>query len=177
MSEQWFVVRTKAGREVTASVSVAEKGYHTFLPVHIVQRTHARRVETLSRPLFPRYLFVQFDPDAKTHGNINTCRGVISRGLIVDMRDSPIAVPDRVIAAIRDRERAMLAQAGEITTGYRPGDTFQIQRGHATVTAHYMGEEKGKVMAIVEFMGKGHIQAFDFAGVPRSQNMLDGFAA
>jgi transcriptional antiterminator RfaH len=174
----WYVVRTKAGREVTASVSVAEKGYQTFLPVQFVQRTHARKVEQLSRPLFPRYLFVRFDPSDDTHGDINTCRGVVSRGLIVNIKDKPISVPDAVIGAIRDRERVMRAVAGEIKTGYQPGETFTVAVGRfASMPATYMGEEKGKVMAIVEFMGKGHIQAFDFGDVPRAQNTLDGFAA
>lgn len=178
MAENWFVVRTKAGREVTASVAVAERGYQTFLPVQIVQRTHARKVETLSRPLFPRYLFVRFDPIRTDYGNINTCRGIVSRGLIVNIDASPIPVPDRVIDAIRDRERVMRAVAGEVKTGYRPGETFTVAVGRfASMPATYMGEEKGKVMAIVEFMGKGHIQAFDFVDVPLAQNVLDGFAA
>jgi transcriptional antiterminator RfaH len=178
MSQAWYVARTKTGREVTASVSVAEKGYPTFLPMQVVQRTHARKVEQLNRPLFPRYIFVRFDQKTDQYGDINTCRGVASRGLIVSVMDNPVAVPDLVIEAIRDRERIMRAQAGEIKTGYRPGDTFTVQCGtFASFPATYMGEERGKVMAIVELFGRGHIQAFDFADVPRSQNALDGFAA
>lgn len=166
MTKQWFVARTKTGQEVTASVAVASKGFSVFLPVHKVRRTHARKVQELTRPLFPRYLFVQFDPAADAFGEINFCRGVADRGLIVSVTDHPLRIPDDVIAQIRAHEQAELAKAGLMLTGYKPGDTFQIQRGHAAVTAHYMGEDKGKVMAIVEFMGKGHIQVFEFSEVP-----------
>jgi transcriptional antiterminator RfaH len=176
MPDRWFVARTKPGQEVTASVSVAALGYPIFLPVHIVRRTHARKVEQLSRPMFPRYIFVRFDPDYD-YSDIKTSRGVASRCLIVNVGDNPVAVPDLVIEAIRGRERIILANAGEIRTGYAPGDTFQIQRGHAFLTAHYLGEEAGKVMAIVEFMGKGHIQTFDFEEVPLSAIAIDERAA
>lgn len=176
MVNQWFVARCKTGREVTASVSVAAKGFEVFLPVQMVTVTHARRRELVSRPLFPRYLFIAFDPTNDTHGEINWCRGISSRGLMVNADGKPLPVPDKVIARIRGDEADMLAKAGQVTTGYLPGETFQIARGHAQVTATYMGEERGKVMVIVEFMGKGHIQALDFSEVP-AKKFLDSHAA
>lgn len=178
MTAQWFVARCKTGQEFTASVSVVAKGYMVFLPQQQVTRTHARKVQQLTRPLFPRYLFVRFDPKAERHGEINYCRGIASRGLIVSTEDWPVPIPDPVIEAIRDRERIMRAQAGEIRTGYKPGDTFTVQCGtFASFPATYMGEERGKVAAIVEMFGKGHIVSIDFADVPRSPRALDGFAA
>lgn len=176
MAEQWHVARTKTGREVTASVAVAEKGYAVFLPVELVWVTHARIRKQVSRPLFPRYLFVQFDQAHDTHGEINWCRGVANRGLMVNADGKPMAIRDSIIAEIRGDEAAMLAKAGQVTTGYRAGETFTVQRGHATVTATYMGEENGKVLAIVEMMGRGHIQTFDFSEVPPKE-LLDSRAA
>ena len=173
--KQWFVVRTKTGGEVTASIAVAGKGFDVFLPVQLVTRMRNRKREEVSRPLFPRYLFVAFDPARDTHGEINWCRGVANRGLMVTADGRPIPVKDSIIAQIRGEEAARMAKAGQVTTGYSPGETFQIQRGHATITAVYMGEEKGKVMCIVEFMGRGHIQTLDFSEVP--QKLLDSHAA
>jgi transcriptional antiterminator RfaH len=64
MAEQaWFVVRTKQAKEITAACSIAAEGFHAFLPVQLVERSHAGKRERVSRPLFPRYLFVQFDRD------------------------------------------------------------------------------------------------------------------
>lgn len=178
MTAAWFVARTKTGREVTASVAVAEKGFQAFLPVHLVKRTHAGKVQQLSRPLFPRYLFVRFDPATDAYGQINYCRGVASRCLIVNLQDNPVSVPDPVIEAIRDRERIMRAQAGDLSTGYQPGDTFTVQCGpYTSFQATYMGEDKGKVAAIVEMFGRGHLVSIDFAEVPPCENAIAQFAA
>jgi transcriptional antiterminator RfaH len=178
MPAQWFVARTKTGREVTASVSVAGKGYPVFLPVQLVRRSHARKVEQVSKPLFPRYLFIRFDLANDTHGEINWCRGVANRGLIVNADNKPISIPDPVIDRIRDRERTMLAKAGEATTGYQPGETFKIPVGiFASFVATYLGEEKGIVFATVEVFGRAHIQKFAFEDVPLSPRAIDNFAA
>lgn len=177
MSKQWFVARTKTSQEVRASVSVASCGFDVFLPIHTVRRTHGGKTENVSRPLYPRYVFVAFDPAAEAHGCINNCRGVANRGLIVTASGAPVRVPDAVIANIRAGEMAMRAHAGEVTTGYLPGETFELQRGrHSAITAQYMGEENGKVFALVNMFGKGHVIEVDYAVVP-SKKYVDGLCA
>jgi transcriptional antiterminator RfaH len=165
----WFAARTKIGKEVQASVNVASmEGFDVFLPVAPVQRKHARKTETVNKPLYPRYLFIAFDPDLDRHGAINNCRGVASRGLIVTASGRPKPIPDTIIQQIRDREAAALAVIGEATTGYKPGDTFELKRGHfATMTATYMGEDRGRVWATVELFGRGHMVDLEFEEVPR----------
>jgi hypothetical protein len=52
--EHWYVVRTLAQRECHAAQQLANQDYCAFLPLHLKNRRHARRVETISAPLFPR---------------------------------------------------------------------------------------------------------------------------
>jgi transcriptional antiterminator RfaH len=178
MADQWFVVRTKQARETTAACAIAAEGFHAFLPVTLVERSHAGKRERVSRPLFPRYLFVQFDSGITPFGKLNYCRGVANRGLMCDAMDRPIAVPDKVIERIRDRQRAMLAKAGEATTGYRPGDTFHLQRGpHAQLEATYMGEENGQVFVTVTLFGRGFLQTLAFEDVPPCEKSIDRISA
>jgi transcriptional antiterminator RfaH len=165
--ERWFVARTKTGAEVRASVAVAACGFQVFLPVQMVTRAHAGKREQVSRPLFPRYLFVSFDPEAKGHGCINNCRGVANRGLMVSADGDPIAIPNPIIEKIRQRADAMLAKAGEVTTGYQPGEVFQIAVGpFASFEASYMGEDRGKVWALVTLFGRAMTISLDFEAVP-----------
>jgi transcriptional antiterminator RfaH len=172
MSEQWFVVRTKQAKETTAACAIAAEGFHAFLPVQLVERSHAGKRERVSRPLFPRYLFVEFDRDVTPFGKLNYCRGVASRGLMCDAMDRPIPVPTSVIDRIRDSERAMMAKVGEATTGYRPGDTFLLQRGpYAKLEATYVGEENGAVFATVTLFGRGFLQTLSFEDVPPCGNV------
>lgn len=179
MAEQWFVVRTKQARETTAACAIAAEGFHAFLPVTLVERSHAGKRERVSRPLFNRYLFVQFDRTRDPFGKLNFCRGVASHnGLMCDSRGIPIPVPDRVIDAIRDRENAMKARAGEITTGYRPGDVFRIQVGKwAQFDATYVGEEKDKVWASISLFGMAHVITLPFSAVPLYQKPIDRISA
>jgi transcriptional antiterminator RfaH len=176
MGKHWYVARTKTGKEAQAAVSVASCGFAVFLPVHPVARSHARKQEIVNKPLFPRYLFVAFDPELKTHGPINNCRGVANRGLIVTSSGEPIPVPDLVMDQIRDRELAMLAKVGEAATGYEPGDTFKLSVGtYADFELTYLGEDKGKVTAIVTLLGRGHVVNLNFDVVPRK--LIDSVAA
>lgn len=174
---QWFAARTKIGKEIQASVSVASmEGFEVFLPVTLVQRSHARKIETISRPLFPRYLFISFDAALERHGAVNNCRGIANRGLIVTASGRPVAIPDAVIDQIRDREASELARIGEATTGYKPGDVFYLSRGpHAEIEATYMGEENGKVWVTVNMFGRSFVEELDFSVVPRK--LVDSRAA
>lgn len=178
MTAHWYVARCKTGREVVASVNVAEMGYPTFLPMMLVKRSHAGQVQQVNRPLFPRYLFVRFDAMSAGFGRINNCRGVANRGLIVNVDGIPKHIPDVVIDRIRGRETIMRAKAGEVTTGYQPGDTFKIPIGiFASMTATYVGEERGIVFATVEVFGRGHLQEFAFEDVPQNPKTLDSLCA
>jgi transcriptional antiterminator RfaH len=179
MAEQWFVVRTKPSKETTASVAIASEGFPAFMPVQIVERSHAGKRERVSRPLFPRYIFVQFDRENPGFGKLNYCRGVANKGLMCDAMDRPVSVPDAVITEIRDRERLSMAIAGETKTGFRPGDTFPIQRGSYTqITMTYMGEDKGEVWGTIELFGRPHVVHIPFEAVPQSGgNSIDKISA
>jgi transcriptional antiterminator RfaH len=74
--ERWYVARTLAQRERQAIQQLANQGYRTFLPLFLKNRRHARKVETISTPLFPRYLFVVFDRTRDRWRSINGTLGV-----------------------------------------------------------------------------------------------------
>lgn len=166
MGKIWAGVRFKTGGHDKASVAIAAKGFRVFLPVHITQRTHAGKRENVAKPLYPGWLFTQFDPAADSFWQINSCRGVANRGLMVTAGGRPKPIPDAVIEGIMSRETAMLAKVGEVTTGYEPGETFQIPVGRGLVTYRYMGEDKGTVWATVFMLGKHHLVEIEFSQVP-----------
>jgi hypothetical protein len=91
-----------------------------------------------------------------------------------DLMDRPLAVPDIVIEGIRKREDAMKARAGEIRTGYTPGDSFLIRRGdYASLTATYLGECNGEVWATITMFSRDHVVAIKFEDVPDSGRQVD----
>jgi transcriptional antiterminator RfaH len=98
----WYAAYTQPQKERWARSNLWELGFDVYLPEYLTVRRHARRVENVSRPLFPRYLFVaapagtMFKP-----AQAATARGVVD--LVRMGRDAP-SVPDRVIDELRARE-------------------------------------------------------------------------
>lgn len=61
---RWYCAETGPGRESLATDRLQHLGFAVFLPLCIREVRHARRVEVVQRPLFPRYLFLRFDVGA-----------------------------------------------------------------------------------------------------------------
>lgn len=178
MAEQWFVVICKQAKEFAAACSIEAEGFRTFVPIQIVERSHAGKRERVSRPLFPRYIFVQFDRESPGFGKINYCQHVANKGLMCDGMDRPIAIRPGVMDRIMDSERTMMARVGQVTTGYQPGDKFMLQCGpYANFEATYVGEENGEVFVTVEMFGRPHMQTIAFQDVPASGKLIDKISA
>lgn len=67
---RWFCLQTAPRGELLAVVHLTTKGFATFLPLH------QPGVGQVLRPLFPGWLFVQFDHQAGRWGAINGTPGV-----------------------------------------------------------------------------------------------------
>lgn len=123
---RWYVVQTQANAEAKALAHLRRQGFATYLPRYLKRRRHARRIETVPAPLFPRYLFVEIDIAAQRWRSIGSTIGV-SR--LVSNGDWPAAVPDDVIASLRVREDA----AGYVWLDQRPkfktGDKIRVMEG------------------------------------------------
>ena len=123
---QWYVVQTQANAENKAAGHLARQGFTTYLPRYLKKRRHARRVETVTAPLFPRYLFVEIDMAVQRWRSIYSTVGV-SR--LVCNGDQPTPVSDDVIGSLRSRE----GTSGLIRLVHRPnfksGDKVRILEG------------------------------------------------
>ena len=59
--QRWYVVQSQPNAELKAVAHLNRQGFATYLPRYLKRRRHARRVEIIAAPLFPRYLFVSID--------------------------------------------------------------------------------------------------------------------
>lgn len=95
--ERWFAVNTQPVAEARAQRNLQNQGFRTFMPRRRRVVRHARKLTTVAAPLFPRYLFVAFDPQRDQWRRINSTFGVsrlIMRG------EAPHPVPDGVTEAL-----------------------------------------------------------------------------
>ena len=87
--------------ERLAARYLRRQGYLAYLPRYAKRRRHARRVDYVRAPLFPRYLFVRFDTQATPWRPIISTVGV--RYLVMH-GDTPTRVPEGVVEEIQGRE-------------------------------------------------------------------------
>lgn len=57
----WYVAYTRFRGEYQAAAHLSRQGFQVYLPKYTKIRRHARRIERVASPLFPRYLFVAMD--------------------------------------------------------------------------------------------------------------------
>ena len=148
--ERWYVVRTLPQRERHAVQQLTNQGYRAFLPLHLKNRRHARKVETISAPLFPRYLFTILDRTRDRWRSINGTLGV-ERLLMCGGELQP--VPHGLV------ENLMLAADEDGTVHF----AYALQQGQrvkvaAGPFADLVGrlerlDDKGRVSVLLELMG------------------------
>lgn len=98
---RWYVVYTHNKSEHIAERHLRNQGFEIFLPKIKKQRCHARRIDWIRAPLFPRYLFVRLDIQRMRWASISSTLGVsdlITRG------KKPLAVPEGVVEEILKRQ-------------------------------------------------------------------------
>lgn len=98
--KRWYVIHTLPKSEEKALQHLQQQGYEAFLPRFHKTRRHARKVEVVIAPLFPRYMFVNLDLETDRWLPICGTRGV---AYIVRQKGAPVPVPGGVIEELMDR--------------------------------------------------------------------------
>ncbi|MBB4368410.1 transcriptional antiterminator RfaH [Bradyrhizobium sp. cir1] len=101
MDMRWYVVQTQVNGEGRAAHNLLQQGYHIYLPRYLKRRRHARKVDFVAKPLFPRYMFVAVDTVGQRWQTIQSTRGVSH---LVCKGDEPAVVPDGVLGELKARE-------------------------------------------------------------------------
>lgn len=122
----WYVVQTQPNAERKAVFNLNRQGYQTYLPQYLRRRRHARRVEHVKSPLFPRYLFVAIDAASQRWRPIQSTVGV-SR--LICNGDTPATIPARIVEQLRGREDSQGCIGLEMRPMFSSGDTVRIQDG------------------------------------------------
>ncbi len=123
---RWFVAHTHPHAEGKATAHLNRQGFEIYFPRYLKRRRHARRIETVMAPLFPRYLFVAIDLDAQRWRSIYSTVGV-SR--LVCNGDEPTPVPSGVVEGLRDREDANGFIKLERRPAFHAGDKIRVLDG------------------------------------------------
>jgi transcription antitermination factor NusG len=121
-NEVWYALKVRPRLEKQVSANLSAKGYELFLPLYKRKSRWSDRIKTLEEPLFPGYLFCQFDVTKRLP--ILQTPGVMS---VVGIGKCPEPINPAEIEAIRT-----VVLSG---VGYHPhpylavGDSVEVEHG------------------------------------------------
>jgi len=123
---RWYVVQTQVNSEAKAAQNLLRQGYEIYLPRYLKRRRHARKVDFVAKPLFPRYLFVAIDMATQRWRSIQSTFGVSH---LVTNGDEPATVPDGVVSALKAREDDRGFVGMEAKPAFALGDKVRVLAG------------------------------------------------
>ena len=149
----WFTVHTHARAEFIAQKNLERQGYTTYLPLFRKTRKHARKIELVAAPLFPRYLFVKNTEEGGVWSPIESTVGVSK---LIKFGGTPAEIPKNIIDSLKNREN----ENGMITF-YSPlrlkaGDNVTVDDGLFDKKLAKILKFKGyeRVVVLMEVMGR-----------------------
>ncbi|MBX9786001.1 MAG: transcriptional activator RfaH [Alphaproteobacteria bacterium] len=151
--KSWFVAHTHPMKEQFAEQNLREQGFDVYLPRFKKMHRHARKVEEVLTPLFPRYLFVALDVETARWRSINGTRGV---SYLLQNDGLPAKVPEKIIETLKERETADGLVSINSLIAFIKGDKVRILKGafkDQLATFETM-DAKQRVQLLLTFLGR-----------------------
>jgi transcriptional antiterminator RfaH len=138
----WFALVVRARHEMGVSDHLRSIGYESFLPLYQCRKQWSDRIREVEVPLFPGYLFCQFNPQDRLP--ILKTPGVIQ---IVSRNRMPVPVDESEIHAVRTF--VTLGVPSQPWPFLEVGDKVRIESGTMRGLEGILIEFKGKHRLVV----------------------------
>ena len=150
---EWIVAHCHAKAEIKAEAHLKRQGFEVYLPKIKTTRRHARRIEMVLRPLFPRYLFIGFDEETTHWRPICSTVGISH---LLKAGERPLIVPSWVVKQLRQREDKNGLFSAPFLKPLNKGDPIKFTKGplanHLGVFEHL--NDSQRVAVLLEIMGR-----------------------
>lgn len=150
----WCVAHTQPSKELLAKQHLQEQGYEVYLPQFKKTRRHARKVEEVLAPLFPRYIFVGMDLSTARWRSINGTRGVSH--LLMGDELNPAKISPQIIEDLKAQELGCGVVPILSLETFIKGDKVRVLEGvfkdhEATFETL---DDKSRVKLLLNFLGR-----------------------
>jgi transcriptional antiterminator RfaH len=122
----WYAVNTHPREEFKALTHLQRQEYQAYLPRYAKKIRHARKVEQVIRPFFPRYLFVNLDLGITGWRSIRSTIGVTD---IVCFGGHPAPLPAGVVETLQSQQDADGHLKFVRQNALKPGDSVVVLSG------------------------------------------------
>ena len=122
----WYLLYCKPRSEARAQQNLALQNLETYLPMVSEEKSQRGQKRICRVPLFPNYLFINFDPSQTSVKQVNSTRGV-SR--IVNCQEKMTPIDDRIIHAIRMKELTPSQTVLDTKVELKTGEKIRVKEG------------------------------------------------
>ncbi|EKE00951.1 MAG: hypothetical protein ACD_21C00250G0024 [uncultured bacterium] len=149
----WFVAHTQPLKENIAKQHLLEQGFEIYLPQFKKTRRHARKIEEVLAPLFPRYLFVGMDLKTSPWRSVNGTRGV---SYLLTNDNHPAVVPNEIIENLKAQENEDGLVPVTSLLLFTKGDKVRILDGafKDQVAVFETLDNKQRIQLLLNFLGR-----------------------
>ena len=151
MSKEWFILQFKPNAHNQANKNLNRQGFATFLPLLGNTSRKTSKFINTTRPLFPGYMFVEFDRQKPGWHKINNTYGVSH---LVTFDTFPKSIPSTFIDNLINR----CDISGKLLPleKLKVGDQVKILNGPfanfiATIETH---ETEQRIWILIDLMGR-----------------------
>jgi len=120
--ESWYLLYCKRGQLLRAKEHLERQAVNCLSPMIALEKLVRGKRTQVNEPLFPNYLFIEFDPEAIHTTTISATRGVSH---FVRFGNLPATVPLEVITALQTEDTKTLVDPDLP----QPGDPVIITTG------------------------------------------------
>lgn len=154
----WYLVQTHAHCEDKVAFNLRRQGFEAYTPKYLKRRSHARKVEMVGAPLFPRYLFVSINENRTGWQAIKSTFGVSN---FVCFGDAPAVVPYGLVEALiaSEDENGCVNLGGrrdKLKDKLKKGQGIEIVSGPmAEMAAIFESmDDRGRVTVLLDLLGR-----------------------
>lgn len=149
----WYVVQSQANSEARAARNLVRQGFEIYLPRYLKHRSHARKIEKVAAPLFPRYLFVRVNMGTQRWRSIQSTYGV---SCLVSNGGDPAPVAQEVLHVLRTREGEDGLIQMDQRPSFTPGQQVRVLTGaFADIVGLFDGlGDRERVAILLDLLGQ-----------------------
>ena len=150
---RWYVLQTQLHGEQLSCFHLQKQGFQPYLPCFLRRRSHARKVDWVRAPVFPRYMFVNLNPKVDQWRAIRSTIGVSH---FICHGDNPTPVPDGIVEDIMAREDEKGLVALNSDHNFQRGEPVEVMSGPL---ANHVGifdsaDDQQRVFILLDIMGR-----------------------
>jgi len=151
--KRWYLVQTRPCSESRAATHLEQQGFEVYFPRYLKSRRHARRVDTVAVPLFPRYVFVAINMAVQRWRSVHSTIGVVR---LVCRGDDPAEVAPSIIDALKLRQDDLGFVQLERKVPFELGEKIRVLDG---VFSAYLGlfertTDSERVSILLDMLGR-----------------------